>query len=214
MREKSPLPGGLRNQYAAARSVTRAIAAANASQTVMGRRGVLCTSVSLSATSRAVGRASGTSGEHRRDQVVKRCRQIGAERRRPRRFLFGYGLQKRESVFRLVRIPAGCQLVEDHAEREDVACLRGRLSQASLGRQITQRSGELRPACLLRLRVEGEAEIEQFDVAVVAHHHVLGLDVAMDQPMIVSHSERMRQLGAPAKDFIEGRAFSGSRRGA
>ena len=54
---KSPLPGGLRNQYAAARSVTRAIAA-NASQTVMGRRGVGCAApVSLSATSRAVGRA-------------------------------------------------------------------------------------------------------------------------------------------------------------
>jgi hypothetical protein len=51
------------------------------------------------------------SGEHGRDQMVKRWRQIGAERRRPGHFPFGYRLQKRESVLRLVWIPSGCQLV-------------------------------------------------------------------------------------------------------
>ena len=126
-------------------------AAANASQMVMGRLDVCCaTAVSLSATCRAVGRSSARSGEHRRDQAVKRCRQIGAERRRAAALPLRLSPAKaRDVLAESIRVTAGCQLVEDHAEREDVACLRGRLSQAPLGRQITQRSCELRPACLL-----------------------------------------------------------------
>src|SRR5689334_10546187 len=97
---------------------------------------------------------------------------------------------------------AGSQLVQHHAEREDVACLRRRLTKAPLGGEVTQRSRERRPSRRQMLRAQREAEIEQLDEAIVPHHHVLGLDVAVDQPVIVGYGERARQLGTPTEDFF------------
>ena len=44
----------------------------------------------------------------------------------------------------------------------------------------------------------GDAEVEHLHDPVVAHHHVLGLDVAVDEPAPVGGRERARHVGEPA----------------
>jgi hypothetical protein len=50
----------------------------------------------------------------------------------------------------------------------------------------------------------GDADVEDFDVAVVAHHDVFGLDVAVDDSGLVCYRERARGLCADSRDRSDG----------
>ena len=104
---------------------------------------------------------------------------------------------------------AGDHLVEQHAQREDVAAVVDGLAARLLGAHVAQgpehearlRLGErlhLGDAVLrLRLGLEqlGEAEVEDLGVAVRRHDHVLGLDVAVHDPGLVRLLQPARHLG-------------------
>ena len=49
------------------------------------------------------------------------------------------------------------------------------------------------------MRAARDAEVEDLHHAVLADHHVLGLDVAMDEPALVRRLERARDVDEPAQ---------------
>ena len=64
---------------------------------------------------------------------------------------------------------------------------------------VTVSSAVLRRPCGSRLdRAPRDAEVEDLHAAVLAHHHVLGLDVAMDDARLVRGLERARDVDEPA----------------
>ena len=100
-------------------------------------------------------------------------------------------------------MPAGGELVQQDAEREDVRLGRDRLAARLLGRHVADRADdEARLRCSAgrvagRERVglqPGQPEVEQLDVAVGPDHHVLGLDVAVHDLRGVGDGERLGDL--------------------
>src|SRR5271170_7983713 len=77
-----------------------------------------------------------------------------------------------KSGFRLKRMSAGRQLVQNQAEGEDVACASQRFTAALLRRHVTQRSGQYtgyrkRIRLIIRSREpSGQSEIQHLDAAV------------------------------------------------
>ncbi len=122
------------------------------------------------------------------DQLIDGARQIGVERGgRLRRFPH-QRVERRNLRRGHERVTAGHQLVQQDSEREDVRLRRNGLASSLFGRHVANRSedqarlghraGQCRGnGCVVQ---PGEAEIEQLDVAVGTHHHVVRLDVAMN----------------------------------
>jgi hypothetical protein len=92
-------------------------------------------------------------------------------------------------------------LVEHDAQREDVgAVVDLARARALLGRHVVRRAEQR--VGLRGLRVAGrgddelrEAEVGQLDTALDVHEHVLGLDVAVDDALVVRVLERVADLG-------------------
>ncbi len=98
----------------------------------------------------------------------------------------------------LDRIVLGDQVVEQHAEAVDVGG-RGRRSAAqALGAQIQRRAGEQVESGCRRLHRSAGAEVHEDDAAALLAHHVVRLDVAVDEALGVDGGERAAQR--PADD--------------
>src|SRR5438552_4199917 len=101
------------------------------------------------------------------------------------------------------RMFAGEQLVQNDAEREDVAGWFDLLTPRLFGRHIAKRAGDLAalsgfPAGAGSDRVIapgapgknlGKSEVDELDVAVDADHHVFRLDVAMHDSAVMGRSQ-------------------------
>ena len=102
----------------------------------------------------------------------------------------------------LERHAPGRHLVQHGAQPVDVRLRRRRPTTHQLGRQVVHRAhdraGARQPARCHRL---GDAEVGQARPPVLAEQHVLGFDVAVDQPACVRVVERGRQRGADRADL-------------
>ncbi len=139
------------------------------------------------------------------------------------------GRHRRERRVARERPPARGHLVEHDAQREDVRALVDRLAlgllrghvrdgadDASLGRHgrggrrvVARQAG--------RLAQLGQAEVEHLDAAVVGDHHVVGLEVAVHDPLLVGRVNRVGQRDRDVEEPVEletlladapGRAFA------
>ena len=149
--------------------------------------------------------------------VVLRCQ--ARDDRRGRRRLDGDDLHARvERRASLECAAAREALVEHRAERKQVA---PRVDGAMLdlfgrhvGRRAQQRMGlgELRPrrgglaVPVARRDAGGDAEVEQFHVAVGGDDDVVGLQVAVDDAVPVGRRKRLRDLRAVRQGFERGEA--------
>ena len=99
----------------------------------------------------------------------------------------------------------GCEhLVEHHPQRKDVAALVDRAAVVGLGRHVLRRARragvELRGRRRLRRpraaagHPPRDAEVEDLDFAPAGEHEVLGLDVAMDEALLVRSRQRLDAL--------------------
>ena len=123
------------------------------------------------------------------------------------------------------RRSSGRELVQDRAERELVATVVDGATAGLLRRHVAHgaehdagrglrggrvgpgRRGRVEPLLSLARRVRaqlGEAEVEQLHEAVVRHHHVLGLEVAVDDAGGVRLREPVRHLRADLEDAPHG----------
>ena len=156
-------------------SVGRAISRSSSRETLAASCG---RSAGSGATSARIRRssASGTPGH--------------AARRRRRR-------AHPEQVLGVERPHAAEQLVERHAEREEVA-QRGRgLAQGLLGGGVAGRAGRGRGLAL----GDGDAEVPERRLALGVDPHVVGLDVAVDDAVRMGVRERVGDL-APGRDHL------------
>ena len=100
------------------------------------------------------------------------------------------------------RVPSGQQLVEQDTEREQVGAAVERLAPQLLGRHVLRRAHpSIRArAAQRRPRVRrldlGDAEVEHLPAAGGRPHHVLGLRIAVHDPLPVRGAERV-QHGEP-----------------
>ena len=139
---------------------------------------------------------SGIGLEHGEHQRAKGLRRLGGHGLRIDRANL---VEDLEHVRGRESRPAGGQLVEHHAQREHVAGEGGRLAAGLLRREVAGRAEE----ALARLghaqlvvssswpprepaEPPRQAEIEDLHQPVVADHHVLGLQVAMDDSGLVA----------------------------
>ena len=105
------------------------------------------------------------------------------------------------------RIACRRQLIEDHAEGKNVGGVAHALAAGLFGRHVSDRAHHLARICPLRHgRVPiavisghqaGEAEVEQLHVAIVAHHDVFGLHVAVRDAGRVGGRKRPGHLLGP-----------------
>ena len=114
-------------------------------------------------------------------------------------------------------------LVQDHAESEDVASSIGGLGLDLLGRYVAERSHDddparspsgartrsAEPSHLGQLR---EAEVEDLDAAVSGHEEVLGLQVPVDDALLVGGGQALGDLGGVVDGLARGEAPSGELR--
>ncbi len=88
----------------------------------------------------------------------------------------------------------GQHFVEHHAEAVQIAARIHRRTFRLLGADVVRRAAHftrVRDAAVLALR---EAEVDQHDAAVLAHHHVRRFQVAMAQPGAVHDDQRAGDL--------------------
>ena len=104
-------------------------------------------------------------------------------------------MQDADCRLRGERVPPRSHFIQDDAQGENVG---GRLDRvaASLLRRHVPRGPDQRPRDRGFLRGEQprQAEVQHLDVPVMTDHHVLRLDVAVDDSAGVSHAKGARQL--------------------
>ena len=125
--------------------------------------------------------------ERRRDVRVDRARPPGG---------FGDLLERHgDGAVALERHAAGERLVEDHADRVDVRARRGRLALRLFRRDVLRRphhgtgGGDVRA-----LAGAGDAEVGDACSALVVDQDVLGLQVAVHDPLAVREAGRVQDL--------------------
>ena len=114
---------------------------------------------------------------------------------------------------------AGGHLVEHNAEGEDVGAVveqaAGDLFRRHVGRSAHDRAFLGVAQCSARgvvgtclADILGEAEVEYFDAAFVGDHHVGGLEVAMDNALVVSSGERIGECAGNLENLLHRQAAS------
>ena len=103
------------------------------------------------------------------------------------------------------RVLSGGHLVEQHAEREEIRCRVGWLAAELLRRHVRHRPRHhLGERVLLRdghgAPVPRQTEVEDLEHAVRAHHHVLGLEIAVHDAGVVRAHQRGGELLAQSRD--------------
>ena len=96
-----------------------------------------------------------------------------------------------------VRVDAGQQAVQQHAQRIDVAAGADGFAGHLLGAGITRRVdvfGVTGDVIALVAQQFGDAEVEQFDLSVRRHQHVGWLDVPMQHQVPVRIGDRIAEL--------------------
>src|SRR4051812_43786222 len=99
-------------------------------------------------------------------------------------------------------MPSRGELVEHCAEREDVGLRGDRLATGLLGGHVPDRPDDQTgfsghsgwTGADRRLMHTSEAEVEQLDVAIRPNHHVIRLDVTMNDLCCMRDGERFRDL--------------------
>ena len=131
-----------------------------------------------------------------RDDPVELLGQVGAHLRQPRRRAGQVGVHHRDLGVPLERRPAGEALVEHAAERVDVRASVERQPLDLLGRGVLDGADEdPGPRQVGRARLLRDAEVRQVDVlGGLGDQDVRGLDVAVDQVVVVGGVERARDL--------------------
>ena len=103
-------------------------------------------------------------------------------------------------------IRAGHKVVEKHAETVDVALDGGFAAGKNLRRQIKGRSGQIGGGVVRELA--SRAKVHQHGPAVFSQHHVLGLDVTMQQALVVHGRNRLTELNADLSSFRPAEHFA------
>ena len=89
----------------------------------------------------------------------------------------------------------GHQEIEQHAEAVDVGCRRAARAREDLGREVNGRAGEIASG---RGRFDAQltagSEIHQHGAAAVCPHHVVCLDVPVQEPGAVHRGQRATQV--------------------
>ena len=142
----------------------------------------------------AIGRPLGrVLVEHPRNEVVEIVRHVGRQPADAVELGVAVLVEQIEKRVPLERRPAREHLVEDDAERVDVAALGRRLAGRLLGGDVLRTADDAAGLRELRAGEDlGDAEVGQLEDAVVADEDVRRLEIAMDDAVIV--------------DMLEGRA--------
>ena len=94
------------------------------------------------------------------------------------------------------REAAGDEAEQQDADAVDVGLRRRRAAREQLGRHVERRAGEIRDRGLVgQLADAAGAEVHQHHAAAAIAHHVLRLDVAMQQAGRVHRGQRFAHLG-------------------
>ena len=105
------------------------------------------------------------------------------------------------------RTSQGDDLEEDQAQGVDVGPLPDLFVAAVrlLGRHVGRGPDEARVLLAGDRRVDrlGDPPVEDVDLAVVADHHVLGLEVAVDEALGVGEVDRLADLGEEVQELRE-----------
>ena len=173
----------------------------------MCRRPLPSSSSRASARSTAAGRSAGRAAQARSIEVDHRRGQVGAELPQRRQPPGGDVAQRLGRGLPAQRVPPGQQLVQHHARRVHVA---GRAHAAAGGLLRRHVGDSADDVAVLRQRVgvheAGDAEVHDLDVAGVAQHHVLRLDVAVDDALAVGERQGVEQLRADGRHVVVAQA--------
>ena len=119
----------------------------------------------------------------------------------------------RRQVFAREGLSTREHLVEDDAERKDVAApVHGRAGDL-FGRHVVRRPEKLARRGQIRRSDLGDPEIRDLHLAVGRDHDVRRLDVAMDDSLAVSVVERLGDLPDDVGDLVGGELRSSRRAG-
>ena len=149
------------------------------------------------------GARRGLLGEHRHDEAHEGGRHVGRTRRQVGRRLRDVREQHLGDARRgRERRLAGAELVDDEAERVEIAAPVDRLALALLGRHVRGRAEDrARARAEVRIRLverARDAEVEHLDVVALAvaieQHDVLGLEIAMHDAVGLRAAQRAGDL--------------------
>jgi hypothetical protein len=104
------------------------------------------------------------------------------------------------------RLASGQQLEAEGAQREQVAAGVQHGPRDLLGRHVARRAPGVAPARDLARGRARDAEVQELRLARLQHHHVAGLDVAMDDAGLVGVVQGARQLRGDAQRLAPARA--------
>ena len=106
---------------------------------------------------------------------------------------------------------AGREFDEHHAEGKNVTRAGDGFAASLLGRHVADGSKCEIVHAESEAHVPSEAEIEDFDVAVVPEHDILRFDVGVDDGFGMHRGERMRNLRAPDRHLLDRHGCAGKR---
>jgi len=118
---------------------------------------------------------------------------------------FHHGLD----VLALERPAQAAQLLQDDAERPDVRFQTLLLPLADFGAQVVGGADRSHGHVGGGVQTLGNAEVAQFDSAVLAHEHVRTLEVPVENLVFVQLVDRVDQLDEVVPDFVLGEVLVG-----
>ena len=160
-------------------------------------------------------------GQHVLDQSFQGGRDLRVQTRGRHRRLRDNGVQDADLRVGAEGVLPGGQLVQHQAERKDVGGGVHRFGPRLLRRHVEQcadpgarvRTAAARRGALGSAggKAAGQAEVEHLHDAVVAHHEVRGLDVAMDDAGGMGGRQRLGRLPEQPGQFFHGPALADQR---